>query len=87
VVSSSLPIPDERDAYQQVQPPHIQARKTYEKYVDEIGGRKFLVTMEEPNGFHPAPLVFEITGSGSSLKRATRNAFAGIVSTVAPRAG
>ena len=87
VVSSSLPIPDERDAYQQIQPPHIQARKTYEKYVAEIGGRKFLVTMEEPNGFHPEPLVFEITGSGSSLKRATRNAFAGIVSTVAPRAG
>lgn len=89
IVSSSLPVPDTKDAYAQVQPPHRQARNTYEDFLEQVGGRKLLVTMEEPNGFHPEPLVFDITAQG--LKRILSTSLAGagaaIISAPAPRAG
>jgi len=69
VVSSSRPIPDNKQAYSQTQPPHIQARKTYQRYLKEVGGRKFLVTMEEPNQKTPEPLTFDITYGGVSWVR------------------
>jgi hypothetical protein len=89
LVSSSRPIPDVKDSYEQIQPPHIQARKAYERYVRKVGGRKMLVTMEYPNGFNPEPMVFEISEKGLALATATSaaSAAAGIVSTTAPRAG
>jgi hypothetical protein len=44
--------------------------------------------MEEPNGFHPEPLTFEITNAGISLKRSNGTSGAmGILSAAAPRAG
>ena len=35
IVSCSKPIPDIKESYEQVQPPHIQARNTYERYLKE----------------------------------------------------
>lgn len=66
VVSCSPPCTDIKDSYEQKQPPHIQARKAYESSLDAVGGRKFLVTMEEPNANKPEPITFELTSSGNS---------------------
>lgn len=66
LISSSKPIDCDNDAYEQVQPPHIQAKNTYVEYLEEIGGRKFLVTMEEPTRVNPKPIKFEITEGGLS---------------------
>ncbi|WP_018990859.1 ComEC/Rec2 family competence protein [Aromatoleum toluclasticum] len=87
IVSCSKPVPDERAAYEQTQPPHIQARKAYERYLKEVGGRKFLVTMEEPNSTKPEPIVFEVTSGGVSWKRSTSVGAAAIITSVPPRAG
>lgn len=89
IVSSSRPVSNTKDAYEQIQPPHIQARNTYEKYLRQVGGRKMLVTMEYPNGFHPEPMVFEISANGLKLLTSSSavGAAGAIVSAPAPRAG
>jgi hypothetical protein len=87
IVSCSKPIPDEKSSYSQTQPPHIQARKTYERYLREVNGRKFLVTMEEPNGNKPEPITFEITGGGVSWIRSTSIGAPAIILSSPPRAG
>lgn len=87
LVSSSRPIPDSSDAYEQIQPPHIQARKAYERYLREVSGRKLLVTMEEPNAARPEPLVFEIESSGISWIRGIVGGCTSIVASKPPRAG
>ena len=87
IVSCSKPIPDVKDSYEQVQPPHIQARKAYERYLKEVGGRKFLVTMEEPNANKPEPIVFEIGGGGVTWKRSAAIGAPAILSSRPPRAG
>lgn len=87
IVSSSKPVPDIKESYEQNQPPHIQARKTYEKYIEKIGGRKFLVTMEEPNANQPDPIKFEITSNGISLIKAITSGAAFLSSVKPPRAG
>jgi hypothetical protein len=86
IVSSSNPIGNDRAAYEQQQPPHVQARNTYLDYLNEVGGRRFLVTMEEPNAVRPQPIVFEISSTGGKLVLA-RTGSAAIVSSPAPRAG
>lgn len=87
LVSSSNPIPDDKDSYTQDQPPHIQAKNTYKKYLDKVDGSDLLVTMEEPNGYKPEPIVFEISGKGCRRRIASIAGAAGIISSVAPRAG
>lgn len=87
IVSCSKPIPDIKDSYEQKPPPHIQARKTYERYLGQVGGRKFLVTMEEPNARKPEPIVFEITRGGVTWKRSTSIGAPAIIASTAPRAG
>lgn len=87
IVSCSKPVPDSKDSYDQIQPPHIQARKAYERYLREVGGRKFLVTMEEPNASKPEPLVFDITGIGISWKRLGLIGAPAIVASRPARAG
>jgi hypothetical protein len=52
--------------HDQQQPPHVQAKNTYVEYLDEVGGRRFLVTMEEPSVAKPQPIVFEISGAAAS---------------------
>jgi hypothetical protein len=85
LVSSSKPIPDNAAAYEQKQPPHIQSRKCYERYLREINGRRFLVTMEEPSTSKPQPLEFHITSEGVNLKKEPTHI--SIISSPAPRAG
>ena len=87
IVSCSKPIPDTKDAYSQTPPPHIQARKAYERYLKEVDGRKFLVTMEEPNGNKPEPITVEITGGGISWIRSESIGAPAIILTSPPRAG
>lgn len=87
LVSSSAPILDTKEGREQTQPPHIQAKKCYLRYLDEVGGTKFLVTMEEPNGTKPEPLEFKIDTNGISLDRKIISAAAIITSSPAPRAG
>lgn len=87
LVSSSAPILDTKEGREQTQPPHIQAKKCYLRYLDEVGGTKFLVTMEEPNATKPEPLEFKIDTNGISLDRKIVSAAAIITSSPAPRAG
>jgi hypothetical protein len=86
LVSSSDPIGSDADAYAQQQPPHVQAKNTYVKYLERVGGRRFLVTMEEPSEMRPQPIVFEISPSGCKLTPAITGS-ATIISSPAPRAG
>lgn len=88
IVSCSRPIPDSKDAYDQIQPPHIQARKAYEKHLKEVEGRKFLVTMEEPNASKPEPITFEVANGGVTWKRSiTAIGAPAIITSRPPRAG
>lgn len=87
IVSCSKPVPDIAESYKQTQPPHIQARKAYESHLRDLGGRSFLVTMEEPNAFKPQPIVFDIERGGVTWQRATALGAAGIVVSRPPRAG
>jgi hypothetical protein len=88
IVSCSSPMPDLKEAYDQIQPPHIQARKTYQRYLKEVGGRKLLVTMEEPNASHPEPIEFEITAGGVSWTKSSIMVGApALVASRPPRAG
>lgn len=87
IVSCSKPIPDVKDSYEQVQPPHIQARKAYERYLKEVGGRKLLVTMEEPNANKPEPITFEIGSGGVTWKRSATIGAPAILASRPPRAG
>lgn len=87
LVSSSNPIEDTKAGREQIQPPHIQAKKCYQRYLREVGGNKFLVTMEEPNTRKPEPLVFKVEASGISLDKKIISAASIITSSPAPRAG
>jgi hypothetical protein len=87
LVSSSFPISDTKEGREQQQPPHIQARKCYGRYLKIAGGRRFVVTMEEPNVHKPEPLVFEITNAGVILKRSVSIGASVIIGSTPPRAG
>ncbi len=86
-VSSSFPISNDKDAYQRNLPPHVQAKNTYEKNLREVNGRKFLVTMEQPNETKPEPIVFEITSNGLSWKKNSKHGAAAVAASIPPRAG
>ena len=87
MVSSSKPVEDSDAARESIQPPHVQARKCYERYLRDIAGAHFLVTMEEPSTASPEPIVFNIGPSGITRERKTLSAPAILVSSPAPRAG
>lgn len=87
IVSCSKPIPNTKEAYADVQPPHIQARNAYEKYLKEVGGRKFLVTMEEPNANKPEPIVFEVASGGVTWQKSASIGAPAIIISTPPRAG
>lgn len=86
IVSSSKQIKNDNQAYEQTQPPHIQAKNCYKKYLSQVKGREFLVTMEEPNCKKPQPLEFHITASGVRLKQEL-SASSFIIKSPTPRAG
>lgn len=87
IVSCSKPVVDIKESYNQIQPPHIQARKAYERYLKEVNGRKFLVTMEEPNATRPEPLVFDVTAGGISWTKMALVGAPAIVTSRPSRAG
>lgn len=87
IVSCSKPVVDIKESYKQIQPPHIQARKAYERYLREVNGRKFLVTMEEPNATRPEPLVFDVTAGGISWTKMALVGAPAIVTSRPSRAG
>ena len=53
-----------------------------DRYRKEVQGRKFLVTMEEPNANKPEPLTFDVTAGGVSW---TKMALVGAPAIVASR--
>lgn len=67
MVASCHPIDDDEKAYQQDQPPHIQAKKCYDNIMGDIRGRKVLVTMENNNKITPKPVTFKFTAAGCTL--------------------
>lgn len=89
MVSSSVPIPATSDTYEQLQPPHIQARNAYESALRKNCGTRLLVTMETPNTITPKPIEFEVDEWGLRLISSTSKllGIAGIASASAPRAG
>jgi hypothetical protein len=87
IVSSSNPIGSDRESYAQQQPPHIQAKNTYVKYLQKVNGRRFLVTMEEPSVSRPQPIVFEISANGGKLALTGSVGVTSILRSRPPRAG
>lgn len=87
IVSCSDPCTDIKDSYSQKQPPHIQARKAYEATLDSVGGRKFLVTMEEPNANKPEPIIFELTSNGNAWIKSSAVGAVGAAVSSPSRAG
>jgi hypothetical protein len=87
LVSSSKPIENTKAAYEQKLPPHIQAKKCYEKYLTQVGGRRFITTMEEPIRQKPQPLEFHITSQGINLDNSRNAGIPMIITSPAPRAG
>lgn len=69
MISSSNPIPDSHKAYSEKQPPHIQARKCYERYLKKVGGSKLLVTMEESDASNPSPIEIKVEKQGISIEK------------------
>ncbi|MDO8417315.1 MAG: hypothetical protein Q7S87_14005 [Agitococcus sp.] len=86
-VVSSRPIEKDKDAYLQIQPPHVQAYNTYQRYLDKVGGRRILVTMETPNKKHPEPLVFDVTYGGVSWIRSAVVGATALAAAAPVRAG
>jgi len=80
IVSSSRPIKHDKEAYEQIQPPHVQAKNRYLEALEEMHGRRFVVTMEEPNETKPQPLVFEIGSGGLSWVKAVAGGSAAVAS-------
>jgi len=65
-------------------PPHIQAKRCYERYSGATKGRKLFVTMAYPTHKDPKPLVIEITENGLAVKDPTPTP---ILTSSPPRAG
>ncbi len=87
LISSSNKIIDNEEGYNQKQPPHIQAKNCYEKYLKKIYGCKLLVTMEESDTSNPKPIIFKIDDDGISLLKEKLSAASIITSKHSPRAG
>ena len=87
LVSSSYAIPDTASGREQLQPPHIQARKCYERHLRQISGGRFYVTMAEPSETKPKPLVFKLDSTGITREGSVITGAAAVFSAPAPRAG
>ncbi len=87
IVSCSKAIENDSDAYEQIQPPHVQAKNAYVSYLKKVDGRKFLVTMEEPNTKKPEPITFNVAWGGITLKQLANIGTSAIIGSAAPRAG
>jgi hypothetical protein len=87
LVSSSKVIENTDAAYEQKLPPHIQAKNCYEKYLTQVGGRRFIITMDKKGLQEPQPLVFHVTSQGINLDNSRNARIPMIITSPAPRAG
>lgn len=87
MICSSKEIPNTKDAYTMNCPPYIQARNCYEKHLDEVGGCKFLVTMEESDSLNPQPIELKIANDGISYTSSKKKGINKIINTYPPKAG
>lgn len=87
MVSSSEPIRDTAESRNQIQPPHIQAKKSYRRHLAEAGGAQLFVTMEEPNARKPQAIDFRVDDDGITFLSAAVAPAIAITSTPARRAG
>jgi hypothetical protein len=87
IISSSYPITDTSASRAQIQPPHVQARNCYQRYLRETDGGQFYVTMEEPSATKPKPLVFNIDSAGLTRQGSVITGIAAAVTASPPRAG
>ncbi len=71
LVSSSKPIPKKNsDEDADIQPPHRQAAKYYQRIAREHGNEdNFIVTMEWPNQDRPKPVIVETSRYGLILRK------------------
>lgn len=74
-------------AEEQTQPPHIQARRCYERYLKEVKGRKFMVTGENGGTKKPDPVVVNIQSSGITIKTIAATAAIATAAATPTRAG
>lgn len=87
LICSSKAFEEEKEALARDQPPHLQARRCYERYLKKIKGRKFLVTMENSGKKKPEPIVIEFSKSGMSKKTLVTTAALATAATTPARAG
>lgn len=87
LVSSSHSIPDTGSSKDGDQPPHVEAKRCYKRYLSKVGGTKFLVTMEESDPAKPEPLTFNIDATGVSRRKNAILGAAAIILTPPPKAG
>lgn len=87
LICSSEAFKSGKEAEESTQPPHIQARRCYEKYLKEVKGRKLLVTGENGGTKKPEPIVVQIQSSGLTIKTVVTTAALATAATTPPRAG
>lgn len=56
------------EALKSTQPPHLQAKRCYERYLRDVNGRSLIVTMENESKTKPKPVIIEFTSSGLSKR-------------------
>ena len=87
MICSSNPIGNNQVDYEQIQPPHIQAKNCYVRYLKRNNGGQFLVTMEEPNKKLPEPIEILIGSDGIRLHSIAVSASSILTGSSIPRAG
>lgn len=81
LISTSDPVPGEDT----IQPPHRQAANYYKQVAKDLDG-EWIVSMEYPSKTKPKPIVIEIGGSGSKVRKLAGGASV-LIGNAAPRAG
>lgn len=79
MICSSAAFKPSKAAEAAIHPPHIQARRTYEAYLQAVGGEAFLVTGEHGDLKQPVPVVVQIQKSGLSVKAVSETASAAVM--------
>ena len=87
MICSSNVIGYTQEDYEQIQPPHVQAKNCYTRYLKKNDGGQFLVTMEEPNKKLPEPIEVLIGNDGVRLHRIAVSASSILTGSSIPRAG
>ncbi|WP_116870642.1 hypothetical protein [Vibrio splendidus] len=74
-------------ALDSIQPPHLQAKRCYERYLADVKGRSLIVTMENESKSTPKPIIIEFTSSGISKKSSQVTAALATAAATPARAG